>query len=165
MSSKSVEDRFENRQNTIVMSMSLCITGGRSSFGKYKSCTPSDLFSKLIIIKSVPPRSYSYHVRPELIATSIQFLQVQHPVISDLTRNVKVNSHLFQNLPVYSSGGHSLMELFESCYRVLDISDRIGRAGFLRISQMLRKKVEIRDGLSSYYVPLRTIDDTLYFML
>ena len=74
MSNKSAEDRNKNRQDTMNMSMSIRIKGGRSLSGKYKFCSLRSLFSKVIIGKIVPERSYSYRVKPERITTGIQFL-------------------------------------------------------------------------------------------
>ena len=102
-----------------------------------------------MIGRPVPQRFYAYRVQPERIATSMQFLQGQLPVIAGLTRNVKISGHLFQNLPVYSSGGHSLTGLFESYSRLYPKEHRIGRTNFLGISRMMCKKGEIRAGLSS----------------
>ena len=143
MSNSAAKDLMEKREDTMVMSMSVHIKEGRSTFGKYKFHGSRTLFSKLMIGNPVPPRFYSYWVKPEQIATSIQFLQEQLPVIPGLTRNIKINGHLFQNLPVYSSGGHSLVCLFASYGRVYPKEHRIGRNNFLEIGKMMCKKGKI----------------------
>ena len=48
---------------------------------------------------------------------------------------------MFQNMQVHSLEGRALMSLFDSCGRVYPIVDWIDRANFMRIGQMLRKRV------------------------
>ena len=86
-------------------------------------------------------------------------------MVAGLVRDVKFDGHLFRNLPVYSSGGKSLMK-FYSLYKALyPIGDRIGRDNFLKVSKLLCKKGEIRAGLSTYYVRIRDTGEVIGRMI
>ena len=103
-------------------------------------------------------RVYRYRVKPHQIATSISFLQDQLPVIAGMTRTAKIDGHSFKNMPVYSLGGKSIFHLFDNYKDLNPVQNlRIGRDNFVKVTQFMCKKGEIRTGLSSYYVKLRDV--------
>jgi len=99
------------------------------------------LFKDLYLGQPVPNRKYSYHVHPERIATFIQYLMEQLPVVAEMTWNTKIDGHTFCNMPVYSRGSISLMALSHD-YRRLNPNKKlsIGRNNFLKIVFYYAKK-------------------------
>ena len=86
-------------------------------------------------------------------------------MVAGLVRDVKFDGHLFINLPVYSSGGKSLMKYYDLYKTLYPIEDRIGRDNFLKVSKLLCKKGEIRAGLSTYYVRIRDTGEVIGRMI
>ena len=86
---------------------------------------------------------YTYK-KTEKILTSIIYLQGQHPIIAGMTRTIKIDGHRFENMPVYSLGGKSLVALSKSYVEIQpDKSISIGRHNIKKIGKLLCNKSKL----------------------
>ena len=141
------------------------LTTGRMTFGRFKFRIYKGIFSRLVTGEGLEKQKYIFRVNPTKIASSIEFVQDNLPVVAGLVRDVKFDGHVFQNLPVYSSGGKSLMKYYDLYKTLYPIEDRIGRDNFLKVSKLLCKKGKQRAGLSTYYVRIRDVGEVIGRMI
>jgi len=123
----TIKDSIDEHIDTMSVSQTQKINKHRLSFGNAKFRSSKELFIKLRLGQSVPKRAYSYRIKPEQIATSIQYLLTQLPVIAGMTRTAKIDGYSFRNLPVHSRGGKNILHLFTE-YKNLhtDENTRVG---------------------------------------
>ena len=107
------------------MSLKNCKTFGRF---KYRTCRHTCM--RLIAGKPISKQKYSFRVNPSKLASCIQFVQDNLVVVPGLVRDVEFDGYILRNLPVYSSGGKSLMKFFDLYYSFYPIDQRIGRDNF-----------------------------------
>ena len=149
----SITDTFEN-----IVDPECSVKISRLKFGKEKFTKTKKLFETLCLGTALPKRQYPFRVDPSCVATCIQYLQGQLPIIAGKTRNVKVDGNMFKNLPVYSRGGKAIEKLCQDYHRVFpDKKCRIGQRNFSKVVRMLCKKGTMETGLSSYFVKLRDV--------
>ena len=142
------------------------IKEGRKNFGRTKFSTHRCMFKDLLKGQPLRKRQYKHRLKPEQISTSIKYFQEQLPIIPGMTRNAKIDGHVFPNLPVHSLGGKSLTKLFRNYCTMFPMKkNRIGQTNFVKMGKLLCKRGEIRTGLSSYYVNVRDVGDVLCRML
>ena len=149
-----LQDAFEG----VNLSNFRAIPSSRINLGRKRMTSLRAKFDMLMKKEDIScvRRKYPFRVKPYMIATAIQYLQEQLPVIAGRTRNAKIDGHIFRNLPVHSIGGKSFILLFEQ-YKILHPNKkrRIGRTNFITVGKMLCMRGELKTGLSSYYVCVR----------
>ena len=69
---------------------------------------------------------------------------------------MKIEGHLFKNMPVYSRGGIAVSTLFKDCVtKNIALSLRVGNHNFDKIAKLLCFKGQIKTGLSSCFFKSR----------
>lgn len=120
--------------------------------------TSKHLFQNLKFGKCVLKRAYSYLVKPEWMATSICYIQNQLHVIARMTRTANINGQSFWSSFSYSLGGKSIIDLFKNYKDLYPANEtRLGRYNFLKVTQVLAKRGQLRTCILSYCVNLHDV--------
>ena len=101
---------------------------------------------------SVPKHSYNYRVSVVALRLAMEYMMDVLQLRPGATHSVKVDGHVFSNLPVYDRGGKNMEVLFADYKNAItEPDDRIGLKTYSTLLKMLTKRGEVKTSLSAYY--------------
>ena len=89
------------------------VKASRIRFGRKRFVSAKCQFNNFCKGYPVPKRKYGSRLRPQCIASAIQYIEEVCPIVAGKSRNVKIDGNVLSNLPVYSRGGKSFSSIFK----------------------------------------------------